>query len=235
MDVWRYLGESPPPLVRIFNPLPEMRLKRHKSALIIVDMDPAFASEDQGIVAIAKRKGIELAYFRRRLPGVISNIARLQSAFRESRLKLVYTTGRAGGEDRIGGFLVRPLMKELTSSASGIVPELAPRDNDIEIEKSTPGPFGVTLIDHALKVNGIETVVVTGLTTDQCVEATVRGAFDFGYQVILVEDATISVTPELHESALRVMADWFCRVWTTDEVLIQLSLFASRMVNGLRV
>jgi ureidoacrylate peracid hydrolase len=87
------------------------------------------------------------------------------------------------------------------------------------IEKDTPGPFGVTNIDHAFRMLGVDILVVTGVVTDQCVEATVRGAFDFGYQVILAEDACATVSADLHAASLRVLADWFCRVWTTAEVL----------------
>ena len=66
---------------------------------------------------------------------------------------------------------------------------------------------------------GIETVVVTGIVTDQCVACTVRGLADEGLHVICVEDACAAGSMELHEAELKIMSVIYCDVMSTDETL----------------
>ena len=220
MDVWAKLGTPPPPLVQLWDPLPQMRLERGRTALVVVDMDYGSTMEDEGLIAMAEQQGISMTYYVSRLREVIPNIRRLQDGFRAAGLEVVHTRGRGTkGGHSIGGVRVRPLRGGQTPRRKGIIAELAPQEREVVIEKDTPGPFGVTNIDHALRMLGVDILVVTGIVTDQCVEATVRGAFDFGYQVILVEDGCATVSPELHNASLLSLADWFCRVWTTAEAL----------------
>jgi ureidoacrylate peracid hydrolase len=220
MDVWAMLGESRPALVQLFDPLPRMRLEPGRAALLVVDMEYGSVVEGEGLIALAEAQGISMTYYGSRLRQVISNIRRLQEGFRGTGLEVVYTKGRGTkGGHSLGGVRVRPLRSDREPRRRGIIADLVPQDGEVVIEKDTPGPFGVTNIDHALRMLGVDILVVTGVVTDQCVEATVRGAFDFGYQVILAEDACATVSAELHAASLRVLADWFCRVWTTAEVL----------------
>lgn len=220
MDVWAKLGETAPPLVQLFDPLPRMRLERERTALLVVDMEYGSVMEGVGLIAMAEEQGISMAYYASRLREIIPNIGRLQERFRTAGLEVVHTKGRGTkGGHSVGGIRVRPLRSDQAPRRKGIIEELAPREREVVIEKDTPGPFGVTNIDHALRMLGVDILVVTGVVTDQCVEATVRGAFDFGYQVILVEDACATVSAALHDGSLRALADWFCRVWTTSEVL----------------
>lgn len=220
MDVWAYLGEERPPLVKLFDPLPQYRLQRGRTALVVVDMDYGSAAADEGIVAMAARRGIDVSYYVDRLRTIIPNIRAMQDAFRKGGLEVVHTKGRGTkGGHSLGNVRVRPLRGDGDPRRRGILSELAPVGNEVVIEKDTPGPFGVTNIDHALRMLGVNQLVVTGIVTDQCVAATALGAFDFGYQVILVEDACGTLSKGLHDSTLRIMADWFCPIWTTAEVL----------------
>ena len=226
--LWDLLNESPPPLVELFDPLPEMRVAPGTTALLIVDMEYGSVTEEAGIIPQAEAAGIDMAYYRKRLRTVIPNIASLQHAFRRAGFEVAFTKGRGTkGGHRLGGARVRPLAPRspLTGAGRvgrrGVIDEIAPEKGELVIDKDTPGPFGVTNIDHALRILGIELLVVTGIVTDQCVEATVRGAFDFGYQVILVEDACATVSEKLHHAALLVMGDWFCKVESTNEIIAQ--------------
>src|SRR5690606_4221035 len=94
-----------------------------------------------------------------------------------------------------------------------------PNPEEIVIEKYSAGAFGNTNIDLVLHNLGIDTLVVGGLVTTQCVESTVRGAFDYGFIPVPVEDATGTWSEELQNGTLRSIGDWFCAVRTTDEVL----------------
>ena len=70
-----------------------------------------------------------------------------------------------------------------------------------------------------LRFMGIETVVVTGIVTDQCVASTVRGLADDGFKVICVEDACAAGSQELHDAELKIMSVIYCDVLSTDETI----------------
>jgi len=70
---------------------------------------------------------------------------------------------------------------------------------------------------------GLETLVVTGMATDMCVETTARDAADRGYNVIVVEDAVATFFAEHHRAALSALARVYAQVWSTDRVLSALA------------
>ena len=69
-----------------------------------------------------------------------------------------------------------------------IHPSIAPDTGDWVIEKSEPDSFQGTDLDARLRQDGISSLVVCGIATEYCVDTTVRGAFERGYDVVLVRD-----------------------------------------------
>ena len=82
---------------------------------------------------------------------------------------------------------------------------LVPMAGDIEIEKPLFSSFHATELDATLRDRGIDTLLVMGVTTDCCVESTVRDAFHRNYNVFVVSDACAAYTPDLHDGALSGM------------------------------
>lgn len=80
-----------------------------------------------------------------------------------------------------------------------------PEPGDIEIEKLLFDSFHGTDFDDQLRARGIETLVMTGFSTDCCVDQTARAAFHRGYHVFVVSDATGAYADELHASALDIL------------------------------
>jgi len=79
---------------------------------------------------------------------------------------------------------------------------IRPVAGDIEIEKALYSSFVGTDLDAQLRARGIDTLVVTGFTTDCCVDCTVRDAFHLNYNVFLVADACAAYEAALHWGAL---------------------------------
>ena len=104
------------------------------------------------------------------------------------------------------------------------MPELAPADGDVVVKKYRSSGFWGTNLDMLLRSNGIESVVITGCTTEGCVESTARDALFNDYYVVIVEDCVASDDRAQHEASLLLMRHRFdmagseemLRVWSAD-------------------
>jgi nicotinamidase-related amidase len=86
-----------------------------------------------------------------------------------------------------------------------IVPEVAPVEGEIIIDKPGKGAFYATDLDLTLRIRGITHLVFTGITTDVCVHTTMREANDRGYECLLLEDCTGATDHNNHLAALHMV------------------------------
>jgi nicotinamidase-related amidase len=86
-----------------------------------------------------------------------------------------------------------------------IVPQLYPRAGEPVVDKPGKGAFYATDLHLMLQNRAIENLVVCGVTTEVCVNTTVREANDRGYRCIVPEDCCGSYFPEFHDAALRMI------------------------------
>ena len=105
-------------------------------------------------------------------------------------------TLRIGDDGPMGRLLVRG------SEGHDIVPELAPAPGEVVLDKPGKGSFYATDLETILRARGITHLVVTGVTTEVCVQSTVREANDRGFECLVLSDCTGSYFPEFYESAL---------------------------------
>ena len=96
-------------------------------------------------------------------------------------------------------------------------------DHEKMLNKTSSGTLNSTMLDQTLRNMGVESLIVSGVTTDVCVETTARDAADRGFQVIVVEDACTAFSEDLHRAALQEFSLAFGRVRKTEEVLELLS------------
>ena len=86
-----------------------------------------------------------------------------------------------------------------------IIPELYPAPGEPVIDKPGKGAFYATDLHAILQHRGIKQLIVTGVTTEVCVNTTVREANDRGYDCLVLEDCCGSYFPEFHEMGLKMI------------------------------
>jgi nicotinamidase-related amidase len=103
-----------------------------------------------------------------------------------------------------------------------IIPELAPIEGEVLLGKPGKGAFYATNLQQILKEKAITHLAFAGVTTEVCVQTTMREANDRGYESILLEDCTASYFPEFKKATIEMIrAQGGIVGWTTtsDQLL----------------
>ncbi len=109
-------------------------------------------------------------------------------------------TLRIGDEGPMGRLLVRG------SAGHDIVPELAPAPGEVVVDKPGKGAFYATDLETVLRARGITHLVFTGVTTEVCVQSTMREANDRGFECLVLSDCTASYFPEFYSMTLAMIS-----------------------------
>jgi nicotinamidase-related amidase len=112
---------------------------------------------------------------------------------------------RGRGKTRIGD--PGPMGRILVRGEAGhdIVPELYPRPGETVIDKPGKGAFYATDLELILRNHAIQTLIVCGVTTEVCVNTTVREANDRGFECVVLSDCVGSYFPEFQQAALAMV------------------------------
>lgn len=172
-----------------------------KTAVIVVDVSNDFVYEG-GVIAGAGGPDYTV-----RAQKTLAPLARLLDAARKSGATVIYTTDTHNPEDY-------ELTKWPPHSMKGtwnaeVCPEIAPQPGDVTLEKTTYSGFVSSELDKVLKEKGIETLMITGLTTDCCCRHTSGDAFQRGYGLVWITDAMMAFTPEAHQTGLDYFKAWY--------------------------
>lgn len=106
---------------------------------------------------------------------------------------------RIGEEGPMGRLLVRG------EPGNQILDELAPLPGEMVVDKPGKGMFYATDVEKLLRARGITQLVFAGVTTEVCVQTSMREANDRGYECLLIEDATESYFPEFKQAAMEMI------------------------------
>jgi ureidoacrylate peracid hydrolase len=186
------------------NPAP-IRIDTARTAIVVVDMQNDFGSEGGSF----HRAGIDISMIRAAVPPT----ARALGAARASGIKVIYLKmafrpdlSDAGSLDSpnyvrhvqllgLGKSIHAPNGKDSRilirdTWNTDIVPELAPKAEDVLLYKHRFSGFYETELGAILKRSGIKYLIVTGCTTSICVESTIRDAMFRDYSCVLLKDCT---------------------------------------------
>ena len=187
-------------------------LQPGRCALVVIDMQRDFV-EPGGF-------GASLGNDVTRLQAAVEPIARLLAAWRRRGWPVLHTRechrpdlsdcppakrDRGKPSLRIGD--PGPMGRLLVAGEPGaeIIPALAPWGGEWVIDKPGKGMFWATGLHERLQAAGITQLLFTGVTTEVCVQTSLREANDRGYECLLVEDATESYFPAYKQAVIEMV------------------------------
>jgi nicotinamidase-related amidase len=201
---------------QVFTELSEILDPSH-TALLIVDMQRDFCCAGGSF----DRLGVDLSMY----PPVIDRIGGLLEGARQSGvlpvfIQMTVLPNRASESPAQIRFNLRlhdghhgqaePLAYTLDGSeGQRFVPGLEPQDGELVVKKYRSSAFWGTNLALLLRSNGIKSVVVSGCTTEGCVESTARDAMFSDYYVVLATDAVASDDKRQHDASMYLMAHRF--------------------------
>ncbi len=208
---------------QVYTTLAELVDPQH-TALVVVDMQNDFCKPTWAFDQL----GINLSMY----PEMIPRLAGLIARAREYKVPIIYIQmtvlpGRISESPAqirfnmrlhvASHFVTEPLRYTVEGTpGQEIINELKPQSGDLLVRKYRSSGFWGTNLDMLLRSNNIHSVIITGCTTEGCVESTARDALFNDYYVILPQDCVASDDPQQHEASLFLMRHRFDVVSSSD-------------------
>lgn len=167
----------------------------------------------------------------------VDNAVRLMKAGREAAMPIFFAKGNHRSDNATSALLLTDTNNSLKpwpngevtkgkmhvvagDQSSEVIPELEPRLDDYYIPKYRWSAFHQTYLDLALRSRGIDTIIISGGSTDVGVTSTVYSGRDLDYNLIVVRDACgTSHDQRAHDVLMELIFPRMSRVRTTDQVL----------------
>jgi nicotinamidase-related amidase len=172
-------------------------------------------------------KGIDIGHMRR----TIEPLKQLIKDCRAKNIPIVWTRHGTRGLEDGGPFMrLRPFLAEggLRQGTWGyqVLEELGPREEDWYIEKTRLSAFYQTNLESVLRALNADTVLYTGVLTNQCVAATSKDSTFRDFKSIVVEDCTGTTFPHLHDPAIEMMRVGWAEVRDLESTLSEIRQLA---------
>ncbi len=202
--------------------LSEIEIK--KTAILFFDLLKGYSSTAEG-AAKAKKKLMA------------DNAVRLMKAGREAEIPIFFAKGNHRADLATSALILTDTNNSLNpwpdgvvtkgtmhvtggDPSSDVIPELDPQPDDYFIPKFRWSAFYQTSLDLSLRTRGIDTVIISGGSTDVGVAATVFSGRDMDYNIIVASDAcATSHDQRAHDTLMELIFPRMSRVRTTDQVL----------------
>ena len=190
-----------------------------RSALLVVDMQNGFVSPDGSCA----RVGLPT----KRLTPTVKPCVRAIEVARRAKVPIIFTrfTYRADFAD--GGFLVKEKFPALAAQKAlvagtwdqALLDQLGAESSDYIVDKNRPSSFYATALETYLNGLGVRDLVVCGVTTNCCVESTVRDASQRDYRTFVLEDAVAEYDHERHLGAMKGMDALFAHLIDVERLV----------------
>ncbi len=184
-------------------------LAAERSALLIIDMQDYFLRADSHAFLPAAA-------------AIVPNIRALAGAFRQAGRPVHFT--RHANNARDAGQMAAWWRELLTGDHPlGAIAGALPAPENKVLVKSQYDAFHHTDLEEVLRRQGVEQLVITGVTTHLCCESTARSAFMRGFAVFMAIDGTATLNRELHLASLRALAHGFAVPLLVSDLLAALA------------
>lgn len=200
-----------------------------RMAVLVIDMQNAFASKGgmldlsgldisnvatiikpiKNIINISRAKGIRVIYIVHRLSPDLREIGP-QTPYAYNKMEMEVWHKKPDMRNRI---ILRGTW------GAEIIDELKPQPSDLIIEKRRFSAFAGTDLDMTLRSFGIKYLVFTGVTTNVCVESSLRDAYHLDYFPILLSNATVAPKTAMYEATIANVKQVFGWVSTSKELI----------------
>ena len=200
-----------------------------KTALVVIDLQNYFMEPGQAVEVPAARD-------------IVPNVNRLSRASRAAGATVIWVQMTQSPEDmKTWSVFYEELnsreraleeMHRLSAGDHGhaLWKDLDVQPSDLRVPKRRFSAFiqGSSDLDAILRARGIDTLIITGTTTNTCCQTTALDAMMLNYRVLFMADATAAMSAEAHRAVLANMLNVFGDVRTTDEVLTLLDAATRR-------
>lgn len=220
-------------IVRMKNQTP-IALDPSRTALLVVDMQRYFTQPAFPFTQVFEKlsPGSSTGYLRRVRDTVIPCIQKLLSCFRTLHAPIAFTAvGTEAGDgrelpcwlrafDELGlAMLGHRVWPPIGDPSWEVDESLKPLTGEVVLNKLSAGTFATTGLEQRLRHLGVESVVVTGVSSDVCVATTAREAADRGFKTIMVSDGCTTFSEHMHQASLDTFNIAFGWVRAADEVV----------------
>ncbi len=198
----------------------DIKLDPARTALLVIDIQNTYLEPKDDEEEQARWQ----PFFDRMNSQVIPKVAEMIAFSRQKGIEVIFARiacQTLDGRDRSlsqkkPGFNYLLLPKDRQDSQ--IVPELTPKGDEITVLKTTDSALTGTNLRLTLHNLGIDTLIVTGIFTDQCVASTVRSLADESFNVLVVDDCCAAATDALHEAELEILNMIYCHVVRSQDI-----------------
>lgn len=212
------------------SPYPDFQIRRANTALVLIDMQKFVLGEH--LVKNAVRAGLDESTVREvvkeydeQVKIAVENAQRILNSCREKALDVIHVRMQGPTDNprhtakvnRKIGLIVPPRFED-----GEFIDEVKPMPGELVVTKTNGGALSGTNLDFMLRNMDIESLILVGFLTDQCVLATSLHAADLGYDVLIVEDACAARSKMLHDAVLLAQKDVCAKIKTASEVIAAL-------------
>ena len=202
--------------MKIVKPLRDAPLDPSTTAILVIDAQKGIFNQ---------AAAISRPYFHQSASEIIvPNIAHMIAAARLSKAEVIFTVIASltrDGRDRSLDYKQSNFHFAPGSTETTVIDELRPMGDEIILPKTSSSLFNSTIFEYLLRNIGIDTVVVAGFLTDQCVDHTVRDGADRGFRMVCPIDACTTDSEARHKNALSAFKG-YCRQAETSTLVAEL-------------
>ena len=194
--------------------MPTARIKdKSRCALLVIDMQNDFCSLEGNMAKI----GRDISFIQKMIP----NLSRLLEICRSIGIGVIFTKMVHSVWTDSPVWVAKLNSKNVRQGTWGCAfyQGFEPHEEDWVVEKHRYSAFLNTDLDTVLRARGINTIIVTGVNSDQCVDGTAKHAFQLDYYVFLVKDCIATDSQTLTEVVLTMAEKSYAWIVSSEEII----------------